>query len=147
MTRLLLILVFLLPAEAQLAAPNDGGMRIGHVHLNVRNVEAHKKFWVEQIGAKAVRIGSVEGVEIPGLLILFREQEPTGTVAGSVIDHLGLKVKKLDELIARFQAAGSEVEKPRIGRENTPQTYVIGPDQFRMELVEDQSIATGVISH
>jgi len=64
-----------------------------------------------------------------------------------VIDHLGLKVKKLDVLTARFQAAGWEVEKPRIGRENTPQTYVIGPDQFRMELVEDQSIATGVISH
>src|SRR4051794_11397909 len=105
MTRLLLIFAFLLPAGAQLSAPNDAGMRIGHVHLNVRNIEAHKKFWVEQIGARAIRVGSVEGVEIPGLLLLFRQQEPTGTVAGSVIDHLGLKVKKLDALTAKFVAA------------------------------------------
>ena len=140
-------LTLLRPAGAQLAPPNDAGMRIGHVHLNVRSVEAHKKFWVEQVGAKPVRIGAVEGVQIPGLLILFRQQEPSGTVAGSVIDHLGLKVLKLDVLLARFQAAGSEVEKTRIGRENTPQSYVIGPDRFRMELVEDPKIATPVISH
>ena len=140
-------LTLLRPCGAQLAPASEAGIRIGHVHLNVRSVEAHKKFWVEQVGAKAVRIGSTEGVEIPGLLILFRQQEPTGTVGGSVIDHLGLKVKNLDELIASFQAAGSEVEKPRIGRENTPKTYVIGPDQFRMELVEDPKIATPVISH
>ena len=122
-------------------------MRMGHVHLNVRNVEAHKKFWVEQIGAKAIRVGKVEGVEIPGMILLFRKQEPTGTVAGSVIDHLGLKVLKLDDLVARFKAAGSKVEEPRIGRENTPQTYVTGPDEFRMELVEDPQIATPVVSH
>ena len=82
MTRLLpaFILGFTLlrPVGAQLAPPNDAGIRIGHVHLNVRNVAAHRKFWVEQIGAKAVRIGAVEGVEIPGLLILFRQQEPSG---------------------------------------------------------------------
>src|SRR5881394_3876105 len=87
-----------LPAAAQLAPPNEAGIRIGHVHLNVRSVDAHKKFWVEQIGAKPVRIGSVEGVQIPGLLLLFRKQEPTGTVGGSVIDHLGLKIIKLDDL-------------------------------------------------
>ena len=82
-----LCVALLRPAGAQLFAPNDAGIRMGHVHLNVRSVAAHKKFWVEQIGARAVRIGSVEGVEIPGLLLLFRQQEPAGTVAGSVIDY------------------------------------------------------------
>jgi len=122
-------------------------MRMGHVHLNVRDIEAHKKFWVEQIGAKAIRVGKAEGVQLPGMLILLRKQEPTGTVAGGVIDHLGLKVRKLDDLIARFKAAGSPVEAPRIGRENTPQTYVTGPDAFRMELVEDASVDAPAVSH
>jgi catechol 2,3-dioxygenase-like lactoylglutathione lyase family enzyme len=132
---------------AQLAPPNEAGMRMGHVHFNVRDVEAQKKFWVSQVGAKAIRVGKAEGVEIPGLIVLFRKQEPTGTVAGGVIDHLGLKVRKLDELMARFKAAGSKVEEPRMGRENTLQTYVTGPDDFRMELVEDPSIAAPVVSH
>ena len=66
------------------------------------------------------------------------------TVAGG---HLGLKVRKLDDLIARFKVAGSLVEATRIGRENTPQTYVTGPDEFRMELVEDASVAAPTVSH
>jgi len=61
--------------------------------------------------------------------------------------HLGLKVRKLDDLIARFKVAGSPVEATRIGRENTPQTYVTGPDEFRMELVEDASVAAPAVSH
>ena len=148
MTRLTIVAIALAGSlGAQLAPPNEAGMRMGHVHLNVRDVEAHKKFWVSQVGAKAIRVGKAEGVEIPGLIVLFRKQEPTGTVAGGVIDHLGLKIRKLDELIARFKAAGSKVEEPRMGRENTLQTYVTGPDDFRLELVEDSSIAAPVVSH
>ena len=32
-------------------------------------------------------------------------------------------------------------------RENTPQTYVTGPDTFRMELVEDPRLPAPVVSH
>jgi extradiol dioxygenase family protein len=142
-----LFVALLQRAAAQMLPPNDVGMTMGHVHLNVRDVAAHKKFWVEQIGAKPVRLGTIEGVRIPGLLILLRQREPSGTVAGSVINHLGLKVLKLQDMIARFEAAGTPVEPPRIGRENTPQTYVIGPDEFRMELVEDPSLSAPVVSH
>jgi hypothetical protein len=92
-------------------------------------------------------MGAIEALELPGILIFLRRQNPTGPVAGSVINHLGLKVRKLDDLMARFQAAGTPVEKPVIGREHTPQTYVTGPDEFRMELVEDPSLKTPVASH
>ncbi len=135
------------PAAAQLLPPSEAGITMGHVHLNVRDVEAHKKFWVEQIGAKPVTLGRIEGVTVPGLILLFRKQDPTGPVTGEVINHMGLKVKKLSDLLARFQSAGFRTEKVRIGRENTPQTYVIGPEEFRMELVEDPSLAFPVVSH
>ena len=150
MTKLLaagLALALIRPAVAQLRAPDDKGLTMGHVHLNVRDVEAHRKFWIEQIGAKPVKLGRLEGVSIPGMILLFRKQDPTGPVTGEVINHMGLKVKKLSDLLDRFHAAGFQTEKVRIGRENTPQSYVIGPEEWRMELVEDPSLATPVVSH
>ena len=151
MRKLLLIagfcLILLQPAAAQLLSPNEAGVTMGHVHLNVRDVAAHKKFWLEEIGATPIQLGRLEGVQVPGLQIFFRQQEPTGTVAGSVINHLGLKVLKLDVLLERFQAAGTKFEEPWIGRENTPQVYVIGPDEFRMEIVEDPNLPAPVVSH
>ena len=34
------------PARAQLAPPNAAGITYGHVHLNVKDIEVHKKLWV-----------------------------------------------------------------------------------------------------
>jgi hypothetical protein len=33
--------------HVQLAPPNATGVTFGHVHLNIRDVEIHKKLWVE----------------------------------------------------------------------------------------------------
>jgi len=148
--RVLLVAVLLAclhPAGAQLLPPNAEGMTMGHVHLNVRSVEAHRKFWIEQIGAKPVKLGKLEGVTVPGLILIFRQQDPTGTVNGEVINHMGLKVKKLSDIMAVFEKFGSKTEGVRIGRENTPQTYVVAPDDFRIELVEDPSLTVPVVSH
>jgi hypothetical protein len=66
---------------------------------------------------------------------------------GTAINHLGLKLRKLADYTARFDKAGYKYDPPRIGRENTPQTYVTGPDTFRMELVEDPRLPAPVVSH
>jgi catechol-2,3-dioxygenase len=50
--------------RAQLLPPNLSGLTMGHVHLNVRSVEAQQKFWVEQFGATVAR----SGVKLPGML-------------------------------------------------------------------------------
>ena len=73
-----LTLALLTPAKGQLLPPNESGMTMGHVHLNVRNLDVQRKFWVEQFGATAVHRDGLSGVKLPGALILFREQEPTG---------------------------------------------------------------------
>ena len=151
MTKLLLAaglcLALFQPAGAQLLPPNEAGITMGHLHLNVRDVEAHRKFWIEQIGAKPVKLGTLEGVSVPGLILFFRKAEPTGPVTGEVINHMGLKVKKLSDFLAVFEKHGSKVEGVRIGRENTPQTYVVAPEEFRIELVEDPSLTAPAVSH
>ena len=135
------------PLQAQLFPSDSLGMTMGHVLLNVSDVAAHREFWTKQFDAKPVTVGKLEGVTIPGVIILFRLQPRTGPSEGTTINHMGLKLNKLADFTARFDKAGLRYDPPRIGRETTPQTYVTGPDTFRMELVEDSRIPAPVVSH
>jgi catechol 2,3-dioxygenase-like lactoylglutathione lyase family enzyme len=133
--------------NAQLFPADNTGMTMGHVLLNVSDVAAHREFWTKQFDAKPVTVGKLEGVTIPGVVMLFRLQPRTGPSEGTTINHMGLKLNKLADFTARFDKAGLKYDPPRIGRETTPQTYVTGPDTFRMELVEDSRIPAPVVSH
>ena len=135
------------PVFAQLLPANELGMSMGHLLVNVTDVDAHTRFWVTQFEAVPVTVGQLRGVKIPGLVVLFRRQTPTGPGDGETINHLGLKLIKLSDFTARFERAGFAFERPRVGRENTPQTYVTGPDTFRIELVEDPRLPARVVSH
>jgi catechol 2,3-dioxygenase-like lactoylglutathione lyase family enzyme len=125
------------PANAQLAAPNEAGVAMGHVHLNVRDVEAQKKFWTEQFAAAPLKREGLQGVKIPGMLILFRHQEPTGSNEGNMMDHFGLKVPNTAEVVKRCRDAGYEIQREFKGSEGFPNAYVIGPDGVRVEIQED----------
>jgi catechol 2,3-dioxygenase-like lactoylglutathione lyase family enzyme len=147
---LLAVLLLIAPpdaARAQLFPANGLGMAMGHVLVNVTDVEAHTTFWVTQFDAVPVTVGQLRGVKIPGLVVLFRRQPPTGPGDGEIINHLGLKLIELAGFTARFGRAGYAFEPTRIGREGTPQTYVTGPDTFRIELVEDPRLPAPVVSH
>jgi catechol 2,3-dioxygenase-like lactoylglutathione lyase family enzyme len=133
--------------DAQLFPSVGGGMTMGHVLLNVSDVDAHREFWTKQFDATPVTVGKLQGVTIPGVVILFRLQPRTGPGEGTTINHMGLKVNNLAAVTARFDKAGLKYDPPRIGREKTPQTYVTGPDTFRMELVEDSRIPAPAVSH
>jgi hypothetical protein len=132
---------------AQLFPSVGGAVTMGHVLLNVNDVAAHRDFWTKQFDAAPVTVGKLQGVTIPGVVILFRLQPRTGPSEGTTINHIGLKLNKLADFTARFDQAGLKYDPPRIGRENTPQTYVTGPDTFRMELVEDPRIPAPAVSH
>ncbi len=150
MKKLLVAAAFVMAFDtphAQLLQPNGEGMSMGLVMLNVTDVAAHQKFWADEFDAKRVKVGKLEGATIAGFVILFRPQAPTGPSEGTTINHMGLKVRKLSELTARFDRDGYKYDPPRVGRENTPQTYVTGPDRFRMELVEDPRLPVLAIGH
>jgi hypothetical protein len=135
------------PVGAQLFPPDALGLTMGIVTLNVNDVAPHVTFWTSQFDAKPVKVGKLDGVTVPGVVVLFRRQPRTGPSEGTTINHMGLKLKKLADFTARFDKAGYKYEPPRVGREDTPQTYVTWPDTFRMELVEDPRIPAPVVSH
>ena len=135
------------PVTAQLAPPNEAGVTMGHVHLNVRDVEAHKKLWIEHFGATPLPRERLPGVKLPGMLILFRQQAPTGGSEGTVLDHFGFKVPDLAAFLEGWRAAGYEVQREFKGTEGFPNAYIIGPDSLKIELQEDRSLTVKAVSY
>ena len=146
-TRLLLFLcvVALLwtsPAHAQLAAPGEAGVAMGHVHLVVRDLEAGRRFF-NALGGTPVQNGPLQMIQFPGVLILLREAEPTGGTVGSVINHFGFNVKDISSSVARWQAAGLNVEPGN----RAEQAWLMTPDGARIEILEDTAIEESIRMH
>ncbi|MDQ2899708.1 MAG: VOC family protein [Acidobacteriota bacterium] len=128
---------------AQLAAPNDKGVAMGHLHLNVSDIAAQKHFWVDLLGASPVTLGKIEGVKVPGAIVLFNAKVPSAGSDGSVVNHVGLKVKDLKAANNRLAGAGVSFEK----NPNGHQIMITGPDLLRVELTEDAAMTSPVAFH
>jgi catechol 2,3-dioxygenase-like lactoylglutathione lyase family enzyme len=130
----------ILPASAQLAPPNSAGVTMGHIHLFVKDVETQKKFWTETMGGTVVQNGQLMLVQFPGVYIMLRQADPTGPPAGSIVDHFGFAWKDLPPVLAKWKAAGAEIEQTG----NPNQGYIHGPDGIRVEFFGDPSLPTPV---
>ena len=139
--------ILLTPAQAQLAAPNAAGVAMGHVHLNVKDIDAQKKFWTTQFAAVPLKKDSLQGVKLPGMLILFRAQASTGGSEGTMMDHFGLKVPSLSAALKRVRDAGFTVEREFKGTEGFPNAYIFGPDEVKIELQEDTALPVPAIAY
>jgi catechol 2,3-dioxygenase-like lactoylglutathione lyase family enzyme len=129
-------------AFAQLAAPNSAGVSMGHVHVNVHDVDQARQFYVS-LGGRSVHNGTLDMVEFPGVYINLRKQDPTGGTVDSVVDHFGFLVKSVDENMAKWKSLGYKIEP---GNRPT-QLYVISPDNAKIEMIEDQTITVPIKFH
>jgi catechol 2,3-dioxygenase-like lactoylglutathione lyase family enzyme len=130
---------------AQLAAPNASGVSIGHIHINTTDVDAQSRFWTI-LGGKIVLREKLTMVEFPGIYVVLRKQDSTGGTVGTTLNHFGFYVRDFDASVARWEAAGVNWEpvttNPAVG-----QGFITGPDQVRVEIYEDKSIATPMQMH
>jgi catechol 2,3-dioxygenase-like lactoylglutathione lyase family enzyme len=127
---------------AQLVPPNSTGDAIGHIHLNVRDMEAQQRFWTA-VGGTLVHNEKLVMVQFPGIYIVLRKQDSSGGTVGSRVNHFGLHVRNIDESVAKWKAAGLNVEKGN----NPQQVFLTAPDDIRIEILEDKSIATPIAMH
>ena len=132
------------PVSAQLAAPNAKGVTYGHVHLTVAEMDVHTALWQEHFGGQVVTKGPLTVVKIPNMLIAFQERAPTGPSQGSVMDHFGLKVRDIEPVVAKWRAAGLEVQSEFTGAEGNANAYLLAPDGVRIELQEDPALTVPV---
>ena len=142
--RLLLSLSLLLMVASQVRAElgpfNAAGVAYGHVHLNVADVDFHKKFWVDHFGGEVVTRGTLTTIKFPTMLIVLTQRAPTGPSAGTVMDHFGFKVRNIAEVLRGWRAAGYTVQQEFTGAEGFPNAYLLGPDGLRLELQEDATL-------
>jgi len=106
-----------------------------------------KKLWVEHFGAIPLQKEGFAGVKLPGMLILLSQQTPSGGSQGTVLDHFGLKVLNLAEVLQRWRAAGYQVQREFKGTEGFPNAYLMGPDEVKIELQEDTTLPVQALSY
>jgi catechol 2,3-dioxygenase-like lactoylglutathione lyase family enzyme len=129
------------PAHAQLGERNQLGVRMGHVHVLARDVETQKRFWTEMIGGTLVHNGALDMIEFPGVYVVLTAAQDPPAPAGAIVDHFGFMVKDFAAALARWKAAGIELEP----LENPNEVYVRGPDGIRVEVYGEPALA-GTIS-
>jgi len=126
---------------------------VGHFHLNVTSVEAHKKLWVDTLGGTASKFGpeNIDVVRFPDILLFLRVQPPTGPARGTALDHIGFAAPNVPALVAKITANGYQLTD---GREPAPGAtrgapsgaqpqggaiaYVLGPDGAKIEIVTNR---------
>src|SRR5207244_5170043 len=107
----LIVLLFTqVTAFAQLAAPNESGVAIGHIHLLSKDPDAQKKIWIEALGAQVTKTGTLEMLRLHGVFIIINKAEPTAGSVGSTADHFGLSVKSIDDIKAKLAALNVQVQ-------------------------------------
>jgi len=160
----LFVLASLSPVSAQLLAARDGPVVYGHHHLNVSNIDAQKKFFVDTLGGTSIKIGAnnTEIVKFPNVLIFFRQQAPTGGTKGTTVNHIGFSVPSLRQTIDKVKANGYRMitrDEVAVGREvkddiaapaaagGSSIAFIMGPDDVKVELVEVKTQTIPITLH
>lgn len=136
--------------SAQLVSHPDAPVRVGHYHLNVTSLEAHRKFWVDTLGGTPMKFGAIDVVKFPDAFVFLRVRKPTGPTRGTAFDHIGFAVPNVPAMATKLAAAGYQEVT---GREPVPGAtpapgrasgtsavygrfaYFVGPDGAKIELV------------
>ena len=134
-------------AIAQPAPPNEDGITMGHWHLNSREVEANKKIFVA-IGGVAAKPGDFEIVKFPGVVVFLHQQAgtpaPVGGTVGTVINHVGFIVPDVQAAMAKWKAAGVDVQ-PSEGRQD--QAWIVTGEGLKVEILEDKAQTIPIRHH
>ena len=130
---------------AQLPPPNGIGVTMGHWHMVAKDVEATKKVLATMGGVVTKRAGGSDIVKFPGVLVFFREAEPTGPTVGTVVNHVGFLVPNTQAAIARWKTAGINTVMGASGR--TDQGFVTTPEGVRIEILEDKAQTVSIRGH
>jgi len=149
------------PSAAQLLAAKDAPVAYGHHHLNVTSIPASLKFFGDTLGGTPITVAGRQIVKFPNVLVMLREQKPTGGSKGSSVDHLGFGVPNLRAAVDKIKANGfrmvTKEEAPApwvvtddIGRQDGRDiaiAFAMGPDDLKVEIVEVKAQLVPVSLH
>ena len=136
-------------ASAQLRATEDSPVIYGHHHINVSDLAAHRRFWVDTLGGTPVSLGNSEVVRFTNVLVFLREQNPDGGTKGTTVNHIGFTVPDLRATLDKLATAGyPDVTKAEVPTsfsvvdgiaynevQDTYLAFVMAPDDVKVELI------------
>lgn len=148
-------------ASAQLIAAKDGPIVYGHHHVAASNIAEHKRFWADTLGGTVAKFGNnADIVKFPNVLIFFREQKPTGGTRGTTANHIGFSVPNLRAVVDKVKANGFQmITRSEVAatqqvvddiapvNANTSIAFALGPDDVKVELLENKQQRMPVMLH
>jgi catechol 2,3-dioxygenase-like lactoylglutathione lyase family enzyme len=150
------------PAFAQLLAAKEGPIVFGHAGLNSTSVEEHGKFWSTLGGAPINPFGSGVMFQFPNIFVSpSHGHSPTGGTKGTTVNHIGFQVPDIRAMVDKVKAAGypivTRAELPAqydvkddlgfVPDQNTYIAFVMGPDNMKVEFVENKSASRAIALH
>lgn len=152
-----------LPARvaAQISAPPHGPVVYGHHHISATDLSDHKRFWVDTLGGTPLRVGTstTEIVRFPNVLVFLDDADATGGTKGTTVNHVGFRVPDIRATLDRVKAAGyaivTDAEAPPTTKvrdgigygTNTLIAYIMGPDDTKVEFVEEKGMTQSIALH
>jgi catechol 2,3-dioxygenase-like lactoylglutathione lyase family enzyme len=154
-----------------LASFNDDGLTYGHVHLNVADMDRHIQILEDHFGGRTVEKGRnaqgdpiLTAIVLNNTLIALSPREPTMPSRQTAMDHWGVKVRNMEDFLAKWRADGLPVttaawaaalpNEPNgftgdtfIGAEGQINAFVDFPNGARVELQEDQGLQQEVTGY
>ena len=125
------------PAFAQLSAPNAAGVAMGHLHYQVRDVEANSRFWAA-LGGRRAALGDAVVMKFNDVLVFLTQGPSSGGTDGSIVNHVAFRVP----MLSTVEAAGLAVERlagfPGVAS-------VRSPEGERIELFENAAKNLGFV--
>ncbi len=124
----------------------------GHQHLNVSDVGAHTRFFVDTLGGVVVGTpgGSDTAVAFPNALIVLRDRPPTGGTKGTTVNHFAFGVPDIRRMVDRVKAHGwpmvtraetAPAQEVRddlafMADQQTDIAFTMAPDETKIEFIE-----------
>jgi catechol 2,3-dioxygenase-like lactoylglutathione lyase family enzyme len=125
--------------------PSHAGLR--HLALNVRNLDAMKRFYVDLLGFSVEWEPDADNVYLSSgtdNLALHRANDPA-SASGSTLDHLGLIVRRADDVDrwAEFLEKHDVplAARPRTHRDGARSCYFRDPDGNTVQIIHHPPIS------
>jgi catechol 2,3-dioxygenase-like lactoylglutathione lyase family enzyme len=127
--------------------PPHAGLR--HIALNVRDLAAMKRFYVDLLGFSVEWEPDPDNVYLSSGIDNLALHRAAGAAAGaSPLDHLGIIVRQpehVDAWAAFLEAAGVPIlARPRTHRDGARSCYVRDPDGNRVQIIHHPPISDKV---
>jgi catechol 2,3-dioxygenase-like lactoylglutathione lyase family enzyme len=141
------VVLFSGTAFAQLVKAKDNRIVFGHLHVHGTSSEVHRKFWLDVLGGTVGKVGAMDVALYRDGLIEWESptwagKPPAGGTMGTVVDHVAFSVTNLRATLDRAKAAGFPIVS-----EKGPSAFVMGPDDFKVELIEQKDQNVPIAMH